>query len=75
MIEHIVLKEQRDEKTKIVSVKNPLWLGRDALEHPRKYSGFMGVSQGNHYFSKDRIESYFRFALEHFDHFLLLVDD
>jgi len=72
MIEHIIL---ADGANKIVHVKRPQWLANQALEKPKSYNGFMGVSQGKPYFSKDNIEAYFRFALGHFDKFLLIVDD
>lgn len=56
-------------------VKHTEGLGNDALQNPNKYSGFMGVSIRNSFFSHNTMESYFIWASEFFKTFKVFLLD
>lgn len=51
-------------------------LGTDALAHPGKYKGFMGISIMHKFFSKKNIKLYIEWASQQFIEFvIILIDD
>lgn len=50
-------------------------LGIDALQHPGKYAGFMGISVGHKFFSKATMEYFFIWGSQTFKEFLILLMD
>lgn len=51
-------------------------LGKDALENPKKYNGFLGVSILHKFFSKKNMKFYFEWCSKQFNEFfIILMDD
>lgn len=51
-------------------------LGQDALAHPQKYNGFMGISIFHKFFAKKRMRYYFEWSAKQFKEcIILLMDD
>ncbi len=50
-------------------------LGKNALENPKKYSGFLGVSIPHKFFSKKNIKFYSEWGSKQFKEFIILLMD
>jgi len=49
--------------------------GRKALENPKSRDCTLGISLGKTYFSKENVEAYMRFGIEHFNKMLIWIAD
>jgi len=50
-------------------------LGKNALENPKKYNGFLGVSILHKFFSKKNMGFYFEWCSKQFDEFVIILMD
>lgn len=50
-------------------------LGKDAIENPQKYNGFLGVSILHKFFSKTNMKFYFEWSSKQFKEFIVLLMD
>jgi hypothetical protein len=58
-----------------LSLINAVGLGSDVLQNPKKYKGFMGISMGHKFFSKENMREYFKFFSEYFSDFVIVIMD
>lgn len=57
-------------------IKKTTDLGKDAIDHPGKYDGFLGISVGHQFYSNNVVEEYAMWASSIFKQFaIFLLDD
>lgn len=63
------------DKIRDIIVKSTTDLGKDALNNPKKYKGFMGVSIPHKFFAKKRMKHYFPWFSKTFEEFVVILMD